>query len=244
MLREVEHPFELTLASARLGPGSQLLCTSSGGQPFGVVDTDEYVSMCPTRQVPTLKDGGLAVWESHSILRYLASKYRPELHLDDVEGLAVCSPWMDWLLASSFNLGCNHDLVDQIARTPCDQRDYDLAARAHVGYTKRMKLVEDRLAATDAFITGERFTIADIPVGVELSRWSCAMERWAMDAARGEAPPLPVLPELPGLAGLFQRLQARPAFVGGCLLPERQHFDLPAPGAHEKLAVLFGGRSE
>lgn len=30
-------------------------------------------------------------------------KYAPELHLGSVEGMAKCSPWMDWLLFSKFH---------------------------------------------------------------------------------------------------------------------------------------------
>ena len=59
--------FELVLASARLGDSPLL-----GGQPYGVVDTEEYKRLNPTRLVPCLVDGALAVWESHSIVRYLA----------------------------------------------------------------------------------------------------------------------------------------------------------------------------
>eukprot|EP00931_Biecheleriopsis_adriatica_P116002 TRINITY_DN91718_c0_g1_i1.p1 TRINITY_DN91718_c0_g1~~TRINITY_DN91718_c0_g1_i1.p1 ORF type:complete len:276 (+),score=32.64 TRINITY_DN91718_c0_g1_i1:41-829(+) len=240
MLHELNCPFKLTLASARLGPASQHLCDQTGGQPFGVVNTDDYVQMCPTRQIPTLLDGDFAVWESHSILRYLAQKYEPELHLNDHQGMAMCSPWLDWVLASGFNMGCNHDLVDQMARTPSSQRNYKLVETAHAGYIDRMQMVESRLAKTKAFLAGERFTIADIPVGCELSRWSCGMETWARDAASGVAPPLPALPAFPHLCNFFSKLQQRKAFSEGCFELERDHHGLQSAAGMQ--VPLFGSR--
>ncbi len=55
------------LASARLGAGSNLLVSRSGGPAFGVVDTEDYKSLNPHRQIPTLVDPntGAVVWESH-----------------------------------------------------------------------------------------------------------------------------------------------------------------------------------
>jgi len=244
MLHEVGRSFELTLASARLGHGSQQLCEHTGGQPFGVVDTAEYKQLCPTRQIPTLQDGDLAVWESHTILRYLAEEYKPDLHLDNARGMAQCSPWLDWVLASSFNLGCNHHLVDEIARTLPEKRDYEVAAQAHRGYNERLALVEERLTASGGpFLAGDgrRFSVADVPVGAELTRWSCAMEAWSRDAAAGVAPPVPALPALPALREFFLQLQARPAFLQGCLAHERQHFGLQAAAG---AVPLFGRTAE
>merc|ERR1712032_976824 len=118
--------------------------------------------------------------------------------------------------AASFNMGCNHDFVDQLARTPAADRDYELAASAHSGYTERFRLVEEQLSLTQAYLVGDHFTIADIPIGCEIARWSCSLENWSRDAQRGMAPPLPALPQLPRLRAYFKRLQERPAFRDGC----------------------------
>ncbi|WP_423739664.1 glutathione S-transferase N-terminal domain-containing protein [Cupriavidus basilensis] len=50
------------------------------GGTFGVRDTPEFLAMNPHGRVPMIDDGGTVVWESHSILRYLAARYgRPNL---------------------------------------------------------------------------------------------------------------------------------------------------------------------
>lgn len=237
-LHEAQKAFELTLASARLGAGSQLLSEETGMQPYGVVDTPDYQKMCPTKQIPALLDGDLALWESHSIVRYVAMKYAPQLHLDSAEGMARCSPWMDWALAKNITMGCNHDLVDQIARIPPGKRDMSLVLAAHQGYLDRLQLVEDRLQETGAFLAGERFSVADIAIGAEVSRWSCAVERWARDAAEDLIEPPPKMPHLPGLNAYLLRLQERPAFLSGCFSHEREHHGLE-PSGHDAVP-LFG----
>lgn len=223
--------YELTLASGRLGPDSDLLCDHTGSQPYGVVDTEEYGQLNPMRLVPCLVDGSLAVWESHSIVRYLAQKYAPELHLGSTEGMARCSPWMDWLLFSKFH-ECNHDMIDQTARTLPADRDLNLMQRAYHGYVERLQKVEDQIGKTGAFITGPEFSVADIVVGVELSRFSCSLHRW-----KEEPEGMPKLVALPNLEKYFRRLQQRPGFREGCLRHERkhQHMEQLAEGEHQDL---------
>jgi glutathione S-transferase len=46
----------------------------AGGQ-FGGLDTAEFRAMNPHGRVPVINDEGTIVWESHSILRYLAACY-------------------------------------------------------------------------------------------------------------------------------------------------------------------------
>jgi len=43
------------------------------GRQFENTKTPEYLGMNPTAKVPTLVDGDLVIWESNTILRYLAA---------------------------------------------------------------------------------------------------------------------------------------------------------------------------
>jgi hypothetical protein len=45
------------------------------GLQYGVNKTPEYLRMNPTGLVPTIDDDGFVLWESHSIVRYLAAKH-------------------------------------------------------------------------------------------------------------------------------------------------------------------------
>jgi glutathione S-transferase len=70
------------------------------GRQFENTGTPEYGRWNPTRKVPTLLDGDLAIWESHTILRYLASKTGSELYPTDLAVRTQVERWMDWSLAS------------------------------------------------------------------------------------------------------------------------------------------------
>src|SRR5687768_10684000 len=45
------------------------------GGSFGGLDAPEFRAMNPHGRVPVIADGGVVIWESHAILRYLAGRY-------------------------------------------------------------------------------------------------------------------------------------------------------------------------
>ena len=47
------------------------------GGSFGKNNEPPYLAMNPNGLVPTLEDDGFLLWESNSIVRYLAAKYGP-----------------------------------------------------------------------------------------------------------------------------------------------------------------------
>src|ERR1700743_1483561 len=60
-----------------------------------------YLAMNPNGLVPTLEEeDGFLLWESNSIVRYLAAKHRASvLEPADLRGKANAGKWMDWQLA-------------------------------------------------------------------------------------------------------------------------------------------------
>ena len=47
------------------------------GRQFSNTQTAEYKALNPTSKVPTVVDGETVIWESNTILRYLAAAYAP-----------------------------------------------------------------------------------------------------------------------------------------------------------------------
>src|SRR4028119_2075997 len=45
------------------------------GGTFGGTQEPEYLAMNPTGLIPTIRDDGFTLWESNTIVRYLAAKY-------------------------------------------------------------------------------------------------------------------------------------------------------------------------
>ena len=65
------------------------------GMQFGVTKTPEYLRMNPTALVPTIDDDGFVLWESHSIVRYLAAKHgMGTLCPADLQARADAERWM------------------------------------------------------------------------------------------------------------------------------------------------------
>ena len=59
------------------------------GRQFGNTLTDAYRKLNPNAKDPTLIDGDLVIWESHTILRYLAAVHGPML----TEPHRPSAPW-------------------------------------------------------------------------------------------------------------------------------------------------------
>ena len=70
------------------------------GRLFENTNTDEYRAMNPTAKVPTLVDGATVIWESNTILRYLADSYGSGMTGTNPAERAEVERWMDFLLAA------------------------------------------------------------------------------------------------------------------------------------------------
>ena len=70
------------------------------GRQFNNTQTPEYKKLNPNAKVPTLIDGDTVIWESHTILRYLAALHKPALTGSTPAEKSYVERWMDWLLAS------------------------------------------------------------------------------------------------------------------------------------------------
>ena len=69
------------------------------GGAFGRNDTPEYLAMNPNGRVPVVIDGAHVMWESNSIIRYLARQSKSELYPSDFAARQIVERWMDWELS-------------------------------------------------------------------------------------------------------------------------------------------------
>ena len=166
------------------------------GMQFGLTRTPEYRRMNPNSLVPTIEDDGFVLWESHTIVRYLAAKHAAgTLWPTDPRVRADAERWMDW----AFTLqNAMRDVFWGLIRTPLEKRD----AKAIEAGAKRSaellgSVLEPALAGKD-YLTGKNFSMGEIPLGCEVQRWMrVPIER----------------PRLPNVEAWFERLRARPAFL-------------------------------
>ncbi|OUL90604.1 glutathione S-transferase family protein [Paraburkholderia hospita] len=139
-----------------------------GGQFGGNKDAD-YLAKNPNGVVPTLIHEDVVVWESNTILRYLANHFRADgLYPSDSIARSWVDRWMDWQLSS---LGpANRDLFMRIVRTPADQRRQEAIDEARDRNAELFRLL-DRFLERSKYLGGASFSIADIAVGPLAYRW-------------------------------------------------------------------------
>lgn len=166
------------------------------GGAFGRNREPEYLALNPNGLIPTLLDGDRVLWESNTILRYLAASYDTGgLWEPDPGRRAAGEKWMDWQL-SELAPGAMTPLFKQYVRTPPERRDPAVIAQSLEKATRAFHMLDETLARAP-WLGGERFTVADIPCGALAYRWmNLPIER----------------PELPALAEWYARLCERPGY--------------------------------
>jgi glutathione S-transferase len=173
------------------------------GLQFGVVDTPEFRALNPNGLVPTLIDGDRVLWESNTIVRYLAATRGGDSLLPaDPAARADVERWMDWQLATLWStlrvafLG--------LTRTPENERNYDAIRTSHAQAARMLGIV-DALLARQPFLAQERFTLADICVALSAERW--------YSLERNYPERLEPAPQLPALQAWFTAATQRPSYA-------------------------------
>jgi glutathione S-transferase len=141
------------------------------GGAFGKNKELPYLAMNPNALVPTLEeDDGFTLWESNSIIRYLAGKHNKAGALEpkDAKQRALASQWMDWQLSV---LGpAITPAFWGLIRTPPEKRDMAAIKAAQDKTTGAMTILDAQLGKT-AYVAGLAFSYGDIPVGVMTYRF-------------------------------------------------------------------------
>lgn len=172
------------------------------GLQFGVVDTPAYRAMNPNAKVPVLEDDGFVLWESNAIVRYLCRTYGlGELCPADTAGQGLADQWMDWQ-ATTLQAPMGPVFLGLI-RTPEAERDRAAIERGAKATEAAVAILDGHLAR-NAYMLGDRFSMADIAVGAAAARW------WKMPVERAPNP---------NVDRWLGAISERPAF--------REHVDIP-----------------
>jgi glutathione S-transferase len=167
------------------------------GGKFGMNKEPKYLAMNPNGLVPTLEEeDGFLLWESNSIIRYLAGKHDTTgvLQPKDTKQRALASQWMDWQLSV---LGpAITPAFWGLIRTPEEKRDLTAIKASQDKTVAAMQIMDAQLAKTQ-FMAGDSFSYGDIPVGVMCYRYRQLV---------------PSRPATPNLDRWYDTIAARPAF--------------------------------
>ncbi len=170
------------------------------GRQFNNTNTDAYRKMNPTMKVPTLVDAASIIWESNTILRYLAAIHGPQLTGATPAEKTYVERWMDWMLAA---LNPPYLGVFKDARKPAAERGADFTVQS-ADLIAQLRILDGHLLGK-SWCALDRMTIAEIALAPvvkrclefpierpglsELTRWMKAIEgRPAFAVAIGAKP--------------------------------------------------------
>ncbi|AOY95445.1 glutathione S-transferase [Cupriavidus sp. USMAA2-4] len=140
------------------------------GSGFRATSAPEFLALNPNAMVPVIRDGDFTLWESNTILRYLANReHAIHLYPTAAAARARVDQWMDWQ-ATDLNRSWSYAFLALARRDP-DYQDPEQIARSSAAWARHMAIVEGQLERTGGFIAGASFTLADIPIGLSINRW-------------------------------------------------------------------------
>lgn len=163
------------------------------GRQFNNTQDAAYLKLNPNGKVPTLVDGDTVVWESNTILRYLAAKHNKDtLYPTELAARTEVERWMDWLLAS-----VNYQYVQVFKDSKKAANERAASFEADAKELGAQLSILDGVMAGKAWIAGKDFTLADVALGPIMHR--------CLD--------FPIaLPALGNLKAWREKLKERPAF--------------------------------
>ena len=166
------------------------------GGAFGKTKDPFYLAMNPNSLVPTLEEeDGFTMWESNSIVRYLAGKHQNRtLEPADLKIRARAQMWMDWQL--SVMAPAITPVFWNLIRTPPDKRDQKAIEAGKEKTIVAARMMDEQLGRT-RFMAGDEFSYGDIPVGIMIYRYVQL---------------IPERPATPNLDRWYAAISSRPAF--------------------------------
>lgn len=139
------------------------------GGPFGGVREPTFLAKNPNGLIPVLEDGEVCLWESNSIVRYLAARYGAGwIWQDDPARRAEADLWLDWTL-SVLQPALAPVLWGVVRKVP-EHTAPEKVAAGLAASEAAMEILEAQLARR-SFLADERFGMADIVVGTGVHRW-------------------------------------------------------------------------
>lgn len=166
------------------------------GSGFQSTLSPEFLKLNPNAMIPVIQDGDFTLWESNTIIRYLANGYNGTgLYPIDAKAKARIDQWIDWQ-ASDLNSSWSYAFMSLVRQSP-EHQDRSALALSCKDWARQMEILERQLGSTGAYVGGTEFSLADIPVGLSVNRWfETPLER----------------PDLPAVREYYERLSLRPGF--------------------------------
>jgi glutathione S-transferase len=171
------------------------------GIPYETISVDlsaprdpAFLKINPNGRLPAIDDDGFHLFESMAINLYLAKKHGGPLAPADTHEDAKMIQWSFWAVTELEKPGL--DYLMHTMFLPPEKRDASVPAKALETLKKPIVVLDQALEAT-GYLVGDRFTAADVNVGVFVAYLASARE---------------FLGQYPHAADFVASVVARPAF--------------------------------
>ncbi len=156
----------------------------------------DYLAINPNGKVPALQDGDVSLWESHSIMCYLASKAGSDLWPADDAGKIDVIRWLNWDTAH-FSRHAGRLYFERYLKSTFGLGDPDPAQiEDATGFFRQFATVLNDHLKGRSYLVGDGLTVADFGVACMLP--------WAKEAEL----PLDDFPEITRWHGTLMALPA------------------------------------
>ncbi|UXM94050.1 glutathione binding-like protein [Bartonella sp. HY329] len=173
------------------------------GGKFGGLDTPKFLTLNPNAMIPVIDDDGFILWESNTIVRYIAAQYgRDSFWIDDPKQQCAAEKWMDWASEELFPL-FKVILFNSVRLAP-EKRDAHILADAIDDFENKLSIIENELSL-NLWLSGKNFGVADIIVGTFIYYY------YEINIKRYK--------DFPKISNWYQRLKKRPSYVKIIMVP-------------------------
>jgi len=139
------------------------------GLHFGLNRTPEFLAMNPNGLVPTLEVGELVLWESNTIMRYLAKEHDKNKRFPtDVRSQYHSEKWLDWQLGTMWPT--LRIVFLGLTRTPEAERNKAGIQKAFQDTNQLLSML-DQILSKQSYCSGNQFHIGDIALALCAGRW-------------------------------------------------------------------------
>ena len=141
------------------------------GRGFRPTSDPEFRAINPIGLVPAVIDGDVVLRESNAIVRYLVSKYAPghSMYPTELVARARAEQWMDWANYET-SISLRGAFLGGMLNEPPWNHPW-FVDRGRTQITLEVGQLDEHLREGGPYITGETFTVGDIPVGLVVNRW-------------------------------------------------------------------------
>jgi glutathione S-transferase len=167
------------------------------GAGFQSTSQQSFVALNPNALVPVIVDDDFVLWESNTICRYLCNKTGEGILLPPgPQERARVEQWMDWQ-ATELNNAWRYAFMALVRGSPA-HRDPDQIQASITNWNRHIGILDRQLAAAGPYVTGARFSLADVVLGLSVNRWMLTpIER----------------PPYLAVIDYYERLSERPGFL-------------------------------